>query len=114
MNDDWETPDWLMEHFDNHYDPCPTFRQEGLKLKFVDGLKTDWESPAFVNPPYSKPLPWVKKAVKEAKKGISVVMLLRVDPSTKWYKLLMEHGCHVAFFNERVRFKGTTKPPNFA
>lgn len=106
-NDKWKTPLWLMEHFKNHFDPCPpnpTF----------DGLKIKWESPAFVNPPYSKPILWVKKAIQENNKGVSVVMLLRVDPSTKWYKLLVESNAHFCYFNERLKFNESSNSPNFA
>ncbi len=105
-NDKWETPDWLMDHFVNHYDPCPN-------NPTFDGLQTDWLSPAFVNPPYSNPLAWVKKAIEQSKRGIAVVLLLRVDTSTKWYKLLMEENPHIAFFNERIKFKGSKGSPNF-
>lgn len=105
-SDNWQTPDWLMEHFKHHFDPCPVDAQ-------FDGLSTDWHSPAYVNPPYSSPLPWVKKAIEQSKRGVAVVMLLRVDTSTRWYKLLMEHGCHVAFFNERIKFQGSKGSPNF-
>jgi len=23
MSDNWQTPDWLMTHFEEHFDPCP-------------------------------------------------------------------------------------------
>lgn len=41
----------------------------------------------WVNPPYANPLPWAEKAAQQAKKGIGVVMLLKLDTSTKWYGL---------------------------
>jgi len=106
-NDNWKTPTWLKEHFKKHFDPCP-------ENPTFNGLTVTWLSPAFVNPPYSKPLDWVKKAIEESKKGCKVVMLLRVDPSTRWYKLLMEYGCHVAFFNERLKFNDVKGSSNFA
>ena len=105
--DSWQTPDWLMEHFKNHFDPCPpnpTF----------NGLKIGWKNPAYVNPPYSNPLPWIKKAIEESKKGVNVIMLLRVDPSTNWYRLLIEEDVYIAFFNRRIKFKGSSGSPNFA
>ena len=109
MNDDVATPDWIMNHFKNHYDPCP------YKNNNPVGLIENWESPSYVNPPYSKPLKWVEKAILESKKGVDVVMLLRVDPSTKWYKLLIENKAHICYFNERVKFKGyENKSSNFA
>ena len=105
--DDWETPEWLMVHFKKHFDPCPA------QASF-DGLKIDWENPSYVNPPYSKPAEWVEKAIEQARKGVNVVMLLRVDPSTKWYRRLIEEDAYIAFFNKRIRFKGAKGSPNFA
>ncbi len=105
-NDKWQTPDWLISHFDKHFDPCPPNPP-------FDGLEIDWFNPAYVNPPYSNPLAWVKKAIEQSKKGINVVMLLRVDTSTKWYKLIMEQNPHIAFFNERIKFKDSKGSPNF-
>lgn len=105
-SDKWQTPTWLKKHFEDHYDPCPPNHE-------IDGLFSDWRSPAFVNPPYSNPLEWVKKAIEESMNGCSVVMLLRVDTSTKWFKLLIQHGCHIAFINERLHFNDSKKPANF-
>lgn len=107
MNDNYATPLWLMEHFKNHFDPCP------LNADF-DGLKIEWKSPTFVNPPYSDPLAWVIKAIEQSKKGVSVVMLLRIDVSTKFYKLIMEQNPHIAFFNERLHFNELKQSPNFS
>lgn len=107
MNDLWKTPEWLKEHFKGHFDPCPS-------NPTIDGLNVDWSSPAFVNPPYSKPLLWVKKAIEQQKRGVDVVMLLRVDVSTEWYKTLVEADAHFAYFNERLRFSESRNSPNFA
>lgn len=35
---------------------------------------------------------------------MDVVMLLKVDPSTCWYKRLIEADAHFAYFNERLAF----------
>lgn len=101
MNDDIRTPQWLKDHFYMHFDPCKYKDNEKL------GLIKSWESYAYVNPPYSNPKPWVEKALLESKKGCNVVMLLRVDISTRWYKMLVERkNVHIAYFNERI-FKGS-------
>jgi len=105
-SDMWQTPDWLMSHFKSHFDPCP------INPEF-DGLEIDWRDPAYVNPPYSNPLPWVKKALQERDKGVNTVMLLRVDPSTQWYRLLVEADVYIAYFNRRIKFKGAGGYPNF-
>lgn len=111
MKDNWKTPSWLKVFFNMYYDPCLL---ETNTIHMVDNLGSDWSSPAFVNPPYSNPLPWVKKAIQEASKGIDVVMLLKVDPSTELYKCLIEYpGSHFCYFNERLKFDDGKGSANF-
>ena len=57
---------------------------------------------------------WVDKTLKEQKRGVDVVMLLRCDPSTEWYKKLVEAGGRFAYFNERLKFSESKGSPNFA
>lgn len=106
MNDDYPTPEWLMKYFKDYFDPCP------LKPKF-DGLKIKWRNPTYANIPYSDPEAWVKKAIEERNRGIRIVMLTRVDPSTKWWLELTASGARVACFFGRIKFTGTGSP-NFA
>jgi hypothetical protein len=107
MNDQWATPEWLMIIYKDWYDPCP------LDKDYEDGLKKEWKDKTYVNPPYSKPLPWVKKAIEENKKGKMIVMLMRMDTSTEWFKMLQENNAHFLWFNGRLRFNDTNKPANF-
>jgi len=85
-NDEWQTPSWLLNIFEGWDDPCLPGR--------TDGLQREWGPRAYVNPPYSNPLPWVEKALCEAKKGKRIVMLLRHDSSTEWWRKLHEGGGH--------------------
>lgn len=107
-NDSCPTPQWLMDVFRGWYDPCPLNPNPTF-----DRLKEDWPNRTYVNPPYSKPLPWVDKAIEEASKGKLIVMLLRADVSTEYYRKIIQAGGHVAFFNERLKFIGNGSP-NFA
>jgi hypothetical protein len=91
------TPEWLMLNFKDMFDPCPPNPS-------FDGLNIDWKPLNYVNPPYSDVTPWILKAIQEKGKGNHSIMLLKVDPSTKWYKLLMENDVHIAYFNERIKF----------
>jgi len=109
MSDNHPTPQWLKQHFEDWFDPCPLNNGE---LREFDGLG-DWEDKSFVNMPYSKPIKWVERAIKEAEKGKRVVLLTRVDTSTKWWIKLVEAGFRVAFFNGRIKFSGEGSP-NFA
>lgn len=105
MNDDGPTPNWLMQHFKDHFDPCP--------LHGSGGLDVEWKDKTYVNMPYSNPMPWCKKAIEEAKKGKRIILLTRVDPSTKWWLELVGGGFRVAFFHGRIKFVGDGSP-NFA
>jgi hypothetical protein len=73
MNDNYATPKWLMDIFKDWYDPCTLSKGE---FRMQDGLG-DWQDRTFVNPPYSNPMPWIKKAIEESAKGKTIVLLLR-------------------------------------
>lgn len=109
MNDNIPTPEWLKCYFEGWYDPCPINTGE---LREFDGLG-EWRDKTFVNIPYSDPMPWCKRAVEESKKGKRIVLLTRVDPSTKWWLVLVGGGFRVAFFHGRIKFTND-KPANFA
>ena len=108
-NDNYATPSWLMEIFEDFYDPCP-LNPTGLRR--IDGLHSDWKDRSYANVPYSNPLPWVEKAIEESKKGKLIVMLLRVDTSTKWFAKLIEAKAHILWFSGRLKF-ANDKPANF-
>ena len=107
MNDNYATDDRIMQVFHHWYDPCPL-----NPVPSVNGLDLEWSDYTYVNPPYSKPEVWVDKAIEENKKGKLIVMLLRMDTSTKWFKKLQEHGCLFLWINGRLRFNNM-KPANF-
>jgi len=105
--DNYSTPDWLMEIFAGWFDPCPL--DDSPK---INGLEIEWKDKTYVNPPDSNPLGWVEKAIEENKKGKTIVMLLRVDTSTKWFSKLVEANAEILWFSRRLRFKDN-KGANF-
>lgn len=107
-SDDYPTDKWLYEIFESWFDPCEISNGE---LRAFDGLG-DWKDKTFVNPPYSDPLPWVRKAIAESKKGKRIVMLLKADTSTKWFSELQNNGAKFLWVNGRLKYK-TGKPAPF-
>jgi len=107
-SDDFATPEWLMNVFRMFHDPC----QLGQKHFAPDSLNGSWEEPhhrggMFINPPYSDPKPWVEKAIRTHKQfQTTIVMLLKHDSSTEWYRLLHEAGAHFLMFQGRLDFSG--------
>jgi len=108
--DDYETDRWLMQLFDDWFDPCPICPNDEL---IENGLQIHWGSRGkrvFVNPPYSNPLPWVKAAIEEKtlEPDMTIVMLLKHDSSTEWYRLLHEAGGHFLMVNGRLKHRTGT------
>lgn len=108
MTDKYNTPKWILDMFPDHFDPCPIDWKEGDP----DGLKINWATRNFVNPPYSETEKWVKKALEEAKKGNKIVMLLRMDTSTKWFRNLLEAGANFWISWDRLHFAGRAPFPS--
>ena len=104
--DSWRTPQALYDSLDKEFnftdDPCP--------LNGEGGLDREWGERVFMNPPYSKPEPWCKKAYKESLKGKLVVGLLRGDTSTKWFHNWVLPYATLRFIKGRVCFNGTPAP----
>ena len=102
--DDYETDEWLMDLFGDWYDPCPN----GALERCPDDLKGVWDDlypfRIFINPPYSNPLPWVKKAILVNEEyEHTIALLLKHDSSTEWYRLLHEVGAHFLLVNGRLK-----------
>ena len=121
MSDEYETDEWLMDLFEGWYDPCPLKQystkigdQLNLPREYNEnGLKVLWNArgrKVFVNPPYSNPLPWVKAAIEEKRLSpeMVIVMLLKHDSSTEWYRLLHEAGAHFLMVNGRLKHRTGT------
>ncbi|MFC0940140.1 DNA N-6-adenine-methyltransferase [Pasteurella multocida] len=49
----------------------------------------------YVNPPYSDPLPFVKRAAELRNAGYVVVMLLPADKTVEWYKVVQDNANEV-------------------
>ncbi len=119
-SDDWRTPRWLTELLGCfHLDPCGSAKSH-VKADAVcrldhnddtdpsrtrrNGLTYDWGgSSVFVNPPYSKPLPWCERLRDHEGPWCA---LLKLDPSTRWWSALMAANPIVAPFRKRLSFEG--------
>ena len=96
VSDDWATPKWLLELLfpdGKFYDPCPL----GPGSAGLESWPRDKH--IFVNPPFSDPLPWVRKA---AEHDGPVTLLLPVDATTKWWTY--SDGFRVTIIGSRLHF----------
>jgi len=108
------TPAWLVEIVDallDGIDTDPCWHPESHVRPFLlacdgdelgDGLAATWLGSVWVNPPYSKPGPWIEKC--EAHAG-PVIALLKCDTSTKAFAAVWRADVRV-FFSKRLKFEG--------
>ncbi|AXH79166.1 MAG: DNA N-6-adenine-methyltransferase [Circular genetic element sp.] len=98
-HDNYKTDEWILKMFHGWFDPCPLDPEWKQ-----DGLLRAWKRNTFVNPPYSNPLPWVRRAIQDNKEyGFTIVMLLKHDSSTEWYRLLHEAGAKFLLVSGRLK-----------
>ena len=132
-NDLWRTPPEVMlylekqERFIPTIDACADefnkkcdvfFSEENSFLdadpKSITGQKI------WCNPPYSKPLPFVKQCFELSQNNNEVFMLLNMDTSTKWFIEIEQHsnalimpvvGGRIAFVGEDGKPKKENNKP---
>ena len=105
----WITPPDLYQKLDAEFrfdfDPCPyPYKQDGIGI--------EWGQSNYVNPPFRVkdahnghgPTAFVRKAIEENKKGKTIVMLLNIDTSTKWFAKLVEANAEILWFSRRIKF----------
>lgn len=112
MSDNYRTDQWILNLVGDHFDPCPYNPAHDPEI--YDGLAIEWEHDrVFVNPPYSNPKPWVKKAIETHYRYNNVVMLLlKHDSSTEWYRSLHEANAKFLMINKRLKHQ-TGRSANF-
>ena len=117
-SDLWETPqrlfDELNREFKFTYDICANKNNSKCKNWCEDYLNDDsikYVGSAFMNPPYSNPLPFVKKAYEDSK-YCKIVCLLKCDTSTKTWSVFWDYennkpkpGVEVRFLPKRLKFE---------
>lgn len=114
MSDHWRTPESLYKklneefHFD--FDPCP--HNESPEF---DGLRVEWGSSNFVNPPYSNWQEWVKKGYEEYRKDRTVVLLLASRTDTRiFHDIILPYATEIRFLRGRLKFSDSKKGAPFA
>ncbi|MBE2895727.1 adenine methyltransferase [Pasteurellaceae bacterium HPA106] len=118
--DTYQTPDFIFEKINQEFN----FTIDGAAMphnarlsRFVSPEMNFLEYPlenerVWVNPPYSKPEPFVNRAIELFEKhNCLVVMLLPVDISTGWFSSIFNkateirfiHGGRIKFFNPQSK-----------
>lgn len=120
-SDHWATPTSLVKRLEAEFgsfnlDPCcrpETAKAETFYTETDDGLSQPWHGRVFLNPPYSKPSPWLSKAIHEVASGAAslVVALLPVRTDTRWFHMLVKNHAELRFIQGRVKWIGWQGTP---
>lgn len=119
--DDWATPPAYVAQLAREFrvgrftlDPCATDATAKADTYYTieeNGLEQPWDGAVFVNPPYSDPAPWVRKALVEAPRCEIIVMLLPNATDTEWFHDLVLAQMAVRLVRGRIRFHGWMGAP---
>lgn len=120
-SDHWSTPPAFVADLEHefgsfHLDPCcrvETAKAPVFYTEKDDGLVHPWQGRVFLNPPYSKPAPWLKKAYEETTTGLAdlVVALLPVRTDTRWFHTLVKDRAQLRFIQGRIKWIGWQGTP---
>lgn len=102
-------------------DPC--YDPRGLRLARLcydirqgqNGLNLRWHGHVWLNPPYSKPGPWLERAARHYWAGLvdSVTCIVNVQPGSRyWHRWVWEKATAVCFLEGRVAFLYDGVPEN--
>lgn len=125
QKDKWETPNHIYYKLDMEFhftlDPCcepGTAKCSKYYTLEDDGLTKDWQGETvFCNPPYSNGNIdlWMKKCYLESLKlNTTVVALVAVSTSAKWWHKYVINKAELRFVERRVRFVGAPFTATFS
>lgn len=115
--DEYYTPDYILEparkvlgRIDVDPASCLAANEVTRALTYYDkesnGLLHPWRGNAWLNPPYSNPLPWIEKLFAEYEGGrlTAALVLTNTVNTPQWARLLWQSEGIVCLLNRRVKF----------
>jgi phage N-6-adenine-methyltransferase len=82
-----------------------------------DALGEDWPAQlpgkawGWINPPFARIEPWVKKAYEASSRGARIAVLVPAGVGANWWRDWVDRKADVLFLNGRITFDGTSINP---
>ena len=113
--DDYYTPKWIFDALGVEFDldvACPPGGSPHTPCKHYytqadDGLTSPWFGTVWMNPPYSKPAPWVEKWLDHAD-GIALLPYSK----SKWLQRLWDDERTALLYVYSIKFERADKALN--
>lgn len=121
-SDEWATPPTFVQKLEQEFGPfdldvccrVETAKAPKFYTKLEDGLRSPWFGRVWLNPPYSHPTPWLRRAAEQTATGSCdlVVALLPARTETRWFHdIVLATHAEVRFVRGRLRFHGWEGTP---
>lgn len=113
--DEWTTPQHVFDDLNTRYGPfdldaaataATTKIADAYYTASDNALTLPWFGRVFCNPPYSRPAPFVERAIRETRNGHAdvVVMLVPASVHTIWYREGSDHAHEALAHSGGLRF----------
>jgi hypothetical protein len=111
-SDEWYTPKWVFDDLDIIFDLDVASPIEGIdhvpaRKRYTvndNGLTSPWEGRVWMNPPYSKPTPWIDKFINHGN-GIALLPMAK----SRWYNNLMNSHLSFVLLDCNIKFDRPNK-----
>ena len=108
IKDEYYTPKWIFDELNLGFDldPCSPGKHKSNSPAIVhysfpqNGLELPWRGRVWLNPPYSKPTPWVDKFIEN---GNGVALLL--TSKAKWFHKLWDASDKIMLLPPNLKFE---------
>lgn len=114
MSDEWYTPEIIFDLLGVRFDldvaaPKGNKGHVPANRKYTiddDGLAQDWVGRVWMNPPYSKPAPWIEKWLNH-NNGIALLPMAK----SKWFNRMIESDANFIVLPSVFKFESPEGKP---
>jgi phage N-6-adenine-methyltransferase len=106
MSDEWYSPKIIFDKLGIEFDLDPSHPNHKTDVpckkyftKEDDGLTQKWDGVVWMNPPYSKPAPWVERWLTH-QNGLALLPLAK----SKWFNHLMDSDAKFVLLPSTFKF----------
>jgi hypothetical protein len=106
-SDDYYTPKWIFDKLAITFDldvasptgGCHWIPATNYYDQITNGLTSDWHGNVFMNPPFSKPIDWVRKFINHAN-GIALLPMAK----SAWFDLIWNDAQAITTLPSNLKF----------